>query len=343
MGKFTKLISLAMISLTVLLAAGCSSGKKGPDKDGVYKIKFGSTGNAQHQYTVYGQYFKEKVEELTKGKVQVEIYPNNALGNEREMAESVLLGTIEMCCVTSDGTLPSWVPETQILSIPYLFSNKKEAYYVLDHTLQDYLEPKFEAKGAKHLAFAELGFRHFTNNIRPIKKAEDMNGLKIRVQEAPVWFALLHDLNATATPVPFAELYTALQQGMVDGQENPIASIASSKFYEVQKYMSLDGHTYAAGSAIINKKFYDSLPLEYQKAVDEAALYARDAQRNDINGKEAKMLADMKEAGLKVDEVDVESFKKATENLYKEPAVAKLVKPELVELVRNAIKSMPNS
>ena len=343
MGKFTKLISLAMISLTVLLAAGCSTGKKGPDKDGVYKIKFGSTGNAQHQYTVYGQYFKEKVEELTKGKVQVEIYPNNALGNEREMAGSVLLGTIEMCCVTSDGTLPSWVPETQILSIPYLFSNKKEAYYVLDHTLQDYLEPKFEAKGAKHLAFAELGFRHFTNNIRPIKKAEDMNGLKIRVQEAPVWFALLHDLNATATPVPFAELYTALQQGMVDGQENPIASIASSKFYEVQKYMSLDGHTYAAGSAIINKKFYDSLPPEYQKAVDEAALYARDAQRNDINGKEAKMLADMKEAGLKVDEVDVESFKKATENLYKEPAVAKLVKPELVELVRNAIKSMPNS
>lgn len=343
MGKFTKLISLAMISLTVLLAAGCSTGKKGPDKDGVYKIKFGSTGNAQHQYTVYGQYFKEKVEELTKGKVQVEIYPNNALGNEREMAESVLLGTIEMCCVTSDGTLPSWVPETQILSIPYLFSNKKEAYYVLDHTLQDYLEPKFEAKGAKHLAFAELGFRHFTNNIRPIKKAEDMNGLKIRVQEAPVRFALLHDLNATATPVPFAELYTALQQGMVDGQENPIASIASSKFYEVQKYMSLDGHTYAAGSAIINKKFYDSLPPEYQKAVDEAALYARDAQRNDINGKEAKMLADMKEAGLKVDEVDVESFKKATENLYKEPAVAKLVKPELVELVRNAIKSMPNS
>ena len=343
MGNFTKLISLAMISLTVLLAAGCSTGKKGPDKDGVYKIKFGSTGNAQHQYTVYGQYFKEKVEELTKGKVQVEIYPNNALGNEREMAESVLLGTIEMCCVTSDGTLPSWVPETQILSIPYLFSNKKEAYYVLDHTLQDYLEPKFEAKGAKHLAFAELGFRHFTNNIRPIKKAEDMNGLKIRVQEAPVWFALLHDLNATATPVPFAELYTALQQGMVDGQENPIASIASSKFYEVQKYMSLDGHTYAAGSAIINKKFYDSLPPEYQKAVDEAALYARDAQRNDINGKEAKMLADMKEAGLKVDEVDVESFKKATENLYKEPAVAKLVKPELVELVRNAIKSMPNS
>ena len=108
----------------------------------------------------------------------MEIYPNNALGNEREMAESVLMGTIEMCCVTSDGTLPSWVPETQILSIPYLFANKKEAYYVLDNTLQNYLEPKFEAKGAKHLAFAELGFRHFTNNVRPVKTAADMAGLK---------------------------------------------------------------------------------------------------------------------------------------------------------------------
>lgn len=342
MGKTWKLLGALLLSASLLLTAGCSGGgPKGPDKDGVYKIKFGSTGNAQHQYTVYGAYFKKKVEELTKGKVKVEIYPNNALGNEREMAESVLMGTIEMCCVTSDGTLPSWVPETQILSIPYLFANKKEAYYVLDHTLQDYIEPKFEAKGAKHLAFAELGFRHFTNNKRPIKKASDMEGMKIRVQEAPIWFTLMDELHATATPVPFAELYTALQQGMVDGQENPVASIASSKFNEVQKYMSLDGHTYAAGSAIINKQFYDALPPEYRKAVDEAALYARDAQRADINGKEAKMLADMKAAGLQVDEVDIESFKKATANLYKEPAVAKLVKPELVELVKKTIKEMP--
>ena len=343
LGKKLKMAGALLLSLGLLLTAGCSGAKKGPDKNGVYKIKFGSTGNNEHQYTVYGKYFKQKVEELTNGKVQVEIYPNNALGNEREMAESTLMGTIEMCCVTSDGTLPSWVPETQILSIPYLFANKKEAYYVLDHTLQDYLEPKFEAKGAKHLAFAELGFRHFTNNTRPIKKASDMKGMKIRVQEAPVWFALMNDLQATATPVPFAELYTALQQGMVDGEENPIASVASSKFYEVQKYMSLDGHTYAAGSALINKQFYDSLPPEYQKAVDEAAIYARDAQRADINGKETKMLEDMKAKVMEVDEVDIDSFKEATKDLYREPAVAKLVKPELVELVKKAIADMPKS
>ena len=164
MGKTLKLLGMALLSLTVMLTAGCNSGPKGPDKDGVYTIKFGSTGNDQHQYTVYGKYFKQRVEELTNGKVKVEIYPNNALGNEREMAESVLMGTIEMCCVTSDGTLPSWVPETQILSIPYLFANKKEAYYVLDNTLQNYLEPKFEAKGAKHLLF----LLNWASDISPI-------------------------------------------------------------------------------------------------------------------------------------------------------------------------------
>ena len=340
---------LVAVGLTLCLAmAGC--GGNGDKKQaasssggakGTYTIKFGSTGNDEHQYTIYGKYFKQKVEELTKGKVTVQIYPNNSLGNEREMAEGTMMGTIEMCCVTSDGTLPSWVPETQIMSIPYLFANKKEAYYVLDKTLQDYLEPKFEAKGVMHLSFAELGFRHFTNNKKPITKASDMEGLKIRVQEAPIWFALMNALHATATPVPFSELYTALQQGMVDGQENPIGSIASSKFYEVQKYMSLDGHTYASGSTIINKKFFDSLPPEYQKAVKEAAIYARDTQRKDMNGKDEKMLSDMKAKGLQFGSVGMDSCKKATADLYKKPEVAKLVDPKLVELVKKTISEMP--
>ncbi|MCH3915712.1 MAG: TRAP transporter substrate-binding protein DctP [Acidaminococcaceae bacterium] len=341
MKKMVKICTAIVMLLSLIVVSGC--GKKDAAKPaagkagGKYNIKFGSTGNAEHQYTIYGEFFKKKVEELTKGNVKVTIYPNNALGNEREMAEGTIMGTLEMCCVTSDGTLPSWVPETQILSIPYLFSSKKEAYAVLDTTLQKYLEPKFEAKGLMHLGFAELGFRHFTNNKKPIQKASDMEGLKIRVQEAPIWFALMKSLKATATPVPFSELYTALQQGMVDGQENPTGSIASSKFYEVQKYMCLDGHTYAAGSTIINKKFFESLPDEYKKAVIEAAKYATEMQRKDINGKEEKMLADMKAKGLQVTTVDIDSFKKATENLYKQPEVQKLVSPELVELVKKAI------
>ena len=125
-------------------------------------MKVATTGNEKHQSTIAAQAFKEKVEELSGGQISATVYPNSQLGSEREMAEGVKMGSIEMTIVTSDGALPSFVPETQVLSIPYLFSNKEEAYYVLDNFLQNELEPKFEAQGMKHLAFCELGFRHFT-------------------------------------------------------------------------------------------------------------------------------------------------------------------------------------
>lgn len=262
--KMKKLITLLLALAMVLSLAACGS-KDTPAPDGqntpaaTYKIKLGTTGNEEHQSTIAANFFKEKVEELTNGAVTVEIYPNSQLGSEREMAEGVKLGTLEMTIVTTDGTLPAWVPETQVLSIPYLLTSKEVAYEVLDNTLQPYFAPLFEAQGFKHLAFCELGFRHFTTNKREITCAADMKGQSIRVQEAPIWFALTDCLGATATPVAFNELYTALSQGMVDGQENPIPSIASSKFYEVQKYMCLDGHTYGAESILINLD-YSSLP-----------------------------------------------------------------------------------
>lgn len=301
------------------------------------KIKLGTTGNEEHQSTIAATYFKEKVEELTNGGISVELYPNSSLGSEREMAEGVKLGTLEMTIVTTDGTLPGWVPETQVLSIPYLFANKEQAYGVLDDTLQPYFEPLFEAQGFKHLAFCELGFRHFTNNVREITCADDVAGLSIRVQEAPIWFALTDSLGATATPVPFNELYTALSQGMVDGQENPIPSIASSRFNEVQKYMCLDGHTYAAESILIGLDFYNKLPAEYQEAVDEAAKYASESQRATVDANEQKQLADLKEAGMIVcEDPDIASFQAATADLPEREEVKAIVDPELVKMVREA-------
>lgn len=224
--KMKKLITLLLALAMVLSLAACGS-KDTPAPDGqntpaaTYKIKLGTTGNEEHQSTIAANFFKEKVEELTNGAVTVEIYPNSQLGSEREMAEGVKLGTLEMTIVTTDGTLPAWVPETQVLSIPYLLTSKEVAYEVLDNTLQPYFAPLFEAQGFKHLAFCELGFRHFTTNKREITCAADMKGQSIRVQEAPIWFALTDSLGATATPVAFNELYTALSQGMVDGQETP--------------------------------------------------------------------------------------------------------------------------
>ena len=346
-----KAFSLALaMALILTMLAGCggnantgtpSAGGSTPAA-GPIQIKIATTGNEQHQSTLAASFFKEKVEELSGGQIAVTLYPNSSLGSEREAAEGVKMGSIEMTIVTSDGALPSFVPETQVLSIPYLFSSKAEAYYVLDNFLQGELGPLFEAQGMKHLGFCELGFRHFTNNAREVTKADDMKGLSIRVQEAPIWFALAESLGFIATPIAFNELYTALQQGMVDGQENPIASISSSAFDEVQKYMCMDGHTYAAESILINLNLYNSMTAEQQAWVDEAAAYAVDSQRALVDSMEAEMLESIKAKGVNVcEDPDLASFQAATANLYLRDDVKALVKPELVEAVRAAVAEFP--
>lgn len=339
-----RLISLviAVVMLAGILV-GCSGGGSNTESNTgsstgskPVEIKIATVGNDEHQSTIMAKYFKEELEKLYGGELKIDIYPNGALGGEREAAEGVKLGTIQMTVVTSDGTLPAWVPDIQVLSIPYLFQNKEQAYKVLDGVITDQLGPKFEEQGFKHLGFGELGFRHFTNNVREVKSAADMKGLSIRVQEAPIWFALMKSLQASAVPVAFNELYTALQQGMVDGEENPIASIATSRFNEVQKYLTLDGHTYAAVSMIMNKSFYDGLPEDLRAAIDQAAKNAVPRQREAVSAKEAEYLQQLKDSGMVVIEPDKESFVEATKDLYKLDEVKALVNPELVELVMNS-------
>lgn len=312
----------------------CSSKKNAED---VKKIKIAVTGNENHQSTIMASLFKEKLEEKIPGKINVEIYPNSVLGGEREAVEGVKLGTIQMTVVTMDGAVPAWVSDTQIMSIPYLFTSKEKAYNALDTVIYDYLAPKFSENGFKYLGAGELGFRHFTNNLREIKTPNDMKGMSIRVQEAPIWFALMKKLGASATPVSFNELYTALQQGMVDGQENPIASIYTSKFNEVQKYLSLDGHTYAAVSLLMNKDFFDSLDDEIKNAIEEAAKEAIPEQRKIISEKEAEYLQNLKDSGMIITEVDKDSFIEATKDIYLLPEVQKIVNPDFVKSVKESL------
>jgi len=339
-----KVLSLILVLAMVTgILAGCSGDKTNSGTDTATKeevdngkaieIKIATVGNEEHQSTIMAQYFKEELEKLYDGNVNVTIYPNGSLGGEREAAEGVKLGTIQMTVVTSDGALPAWVPDTQVLSIPYMFENKEQAYKLLDGVISEELNPKFEEQGFKHLGFGELGFRHFTNNVKEIKSASDMAGMSIRVQEAPIWFALMKSVGASAVPVSFNELYTALQQGMVDGQENPIASIYTSKFNEVQKYLTLDGHTYAAISMIMNLDFYNGLPEDLQTAISEAAKTAVPRQRVAIGEKEEQYLQELKDAGMIVTEPDKASFVEVTNGLYKLEEVQKIVNPAFVEKV----------
>ncbi|MDF2519779.1 MAG: dicarboxylate transporter, DctP subunit [Clostridia bacterium] len=337
MKKIISIVFIVVMLSSLLVGCAGSGNEAGAAPDGkAVEIKIATVGNENHQSTIMAQLFKEELEKLYKGNVKVSIYPNGSLGGEREAAEGVKLGTIQMTVVTSDGTLPAWVPDIQVLSIPYLFENKEQAFKVLDGVISEQLGPKFEEQGFKHLGFGELGFRHFTNNKKEIKTAADMKGLSIRVQEAPIWFALMQSLEASAVPVSFNELYTALQQGMVDGQENPIASIATSRFNEVQKYLTLDGHTYAAVSMVMNKGFYDGLPEDLRAAIDQAAKNAVPKQREAIAAKEDEYMKQLKDSGMIITEPDKASFVEATKDLYKLDEVKKLVDPKLVELVLNS-------
>lgn len=324
----------AAMTMGVASLSACGGGDTSGGDTQSISLKIATTGNDKHQSTIAAQAFADKIAELSNGTITATVYPNSSLGSEREAAEGVKLGSLEMTVVTTDGTLPSWVPATQVLSIPYLFETKEEAYYVLDHFLQDELAPQFEAQGIKHLAFCELGFRHFTTNKREIQSAADLAGQSIRVQEATIWFALADSLGFIATPIPFNELYTALQQSTVDGQENPITSIATSAFDEVQRYMCLDGHTYGAESIIMNLELYNSLTEEQQGWVDEASIYARDHQREVVSSMEKEYLQQIKDSGVIVCETpDIQSFKDATADMYKQPDVAALVDPSLTEAV----------
>lgn len=331
-----------LLAMILLFGTSCASQPPAqPDNAGggseqkPVEIKYATVGPDEHQYTIAAIKFKEIIEAKSDGRIKVTLFPNAQLGGEREMAEGVKMGTIEMTTVTSDGALPAWVPDTQVFSIPYLFRDREHVYKALDGVLANELNPKFEAQGFKHLGFVELGFRHFTNNKREINSAADMKDLKIRVQEAPIWFALIKALNGTATPIPFNELYTALQQGVVDGQENPLGTIRSMKFYEVQKHLALDAHTYAPGSVIMNKAFFDKLSPEDQKLVQDAVDEMKAYQRNLIAGKDEENLKFLKEQGMIVTEPDRQSFMDATKDIPSLEEVKKLVRPELVEMVRN--------
>ena len=336
MKKWKAWLAVGTLVLSMGLIAGC--GNKTGNDDKPIDVKVAVIGNSNHQSTIMAKMFKEKLDKKAPGKFKIQIYENGSLGDERAAVEGVKMGTIQMTVVTMDGAVPAWVPDTQIMSLPYLFQDKQEAYKALDGVIYNHLVPQFEKQGFKYLGAGELGFRHFTNNKKPIHSANDMAGLSIRVQEAPVWFALMKSLDASATPVSFSELYTALQQGMVDGEENPIASIYTSKFYEVQKYLALDGHTYAAVSMIMNKKLYDNLTPELKKAVDEAAKEAIPEQRKAIDAIENDYLAKLKDNGMQITIPDKTSFIEKTKPVFDDPEVKKLVTPSFVQEVRESLK-----
>lgn len=269
-------------------------------------------------YGVAVDTFAAEVEKRTNGRYKIQNFYASALGNEREAIEAVQLGTLDMA-MSSTGPVPNFVPELAILDIPFLFRDYAHARAVLDGPIGQEMLKKFEPIGIKALAWGENGFRHMTNSKVPVRTPEDLKGLKLRTMENPIHVQAYKGFGIIPTPMAISEVFTALQQGTVDGQENPISVIQSFKFEQVQKYLTLTGHVYSPAFIIMNKGLWDGLSDEDKKHFLEAAKVAVKANRDRIDHDEKNGVAYLRSHGMEViEDIDRSAFQKALEPVFAE-------------------------
>jgi len=315
MKKFLLLTLSLMLVFGVVV--GCSST---PTDDGADKAKEEPTAEARVIRAGIGlndqhpQYkgllkFKEIVEEKTNGKIVVETYHSGQLGDDRTMMEGLQLGTQEVV-IPSTAPIANFVPEFAILDFPFLIPNEQVADKVLDGPIGQELLEKLPEKGLVGLSYWENGFRDLTNSKVDVKTVEDMKGLKIRTMENKVHLAAFRALGANPTPMAFTELFTAMQQGTVDGQENPVGTIYLQKFYEVQKNTALTHHVYSAWVFMMSKKFWDESTPEEQQILKDAAIESGNYERELNRKANSEFISNLKAEGMTVTEISPEERQK---------------------------------
>jgi tripartite ATP-independent transporter DctP family solute receptor len=296
-------------------------------------LKMNISVSQNSHYGVAVDTFAREVEKRTAGRYKVQNFYSGALGAERESIEALQVGTLDLT-MTSTGPIPNFVPEVAILDIPFLFKDYAQARATLDGPIGQDMLQKFPAKGLVALAWGENGFRHMTNNKRQVLVPDDLKGLKLRTMENPVHMQAYKAFGIIPTPMAFTEVFTALQQGTVDGQENPLSVISASKFDQVQKYMTLTGHVYSPALILMSKAQWDKLSAADKTAFAEAAKEAVKANRARIDDDEKKAVADLKSKGMTVVEtVDKAKFQAALGPTFAE--FGKKFGQENIDKIRN--------
>lgn len=268
-------------------------------------------GNPRHEASVK---FAEIVKSKTQGRIDVQVAPSAQLGDDAAMVTSLRTGALDMSA-NSQGAVANAVPEYAAYGMPFMFSSPAQAFKLLDGPLGKELADKSAEKGLVVLGYWDNGIRHMTNGKRPIAKVEDMKGLKMRTPPDAVLVDIMQALGAEAQQIKFAELYVALQQGVVDGQENPLVNIHASKLYEVQKHLALTSHMFQMTPFLMSKRTWDRLSEADRKVVMDAASEATLLQRKMSQEADDKLLAELKAKGVQVTTVDKAAFAKATSNV----------------------------
>lgn len=311
-----KKFALNTLALSVSLAiAGTANAADFDDMDPV-TLRLAHVVNEQDGFHIAALKFEELVEARTEGKVDVEIYPNASLGDERTLLEGMQIGTVDMGVITN-GPVANFVEEMAVFELPFLFPSNEAAYDVLDGPIGQELLDKLSEVNLKGLAYAERGFRNLTNSERAVSSPSDLDGLRIRVMENPVYTDTFRELGANAIPMAWTEALTAMQQGTIDGQENPVNVIHSFNLNETQNYMTLSRHTYAPAIFVMGMPVWNQLPEAAQSVIEDAAQEAAEHERQVNAEMEADQLAALRDAGMQInDSPDLSAFQEAVAPVY---------------------------
>ncbi len=327
----------SLVKLTAMFSLLVAAGMVSAQDIKEHTIRLGHLNNADHPTSLGAKKFAEIVAAKSGGKITVKEFPSSQLGNELQQ-QSALQGGVQEMFIASTTSLTGIVKEFGLFDFPFLFANAKQADAMVDGPLGKLISGKLPEKGLVVLGYFDLGFRNVTNSKRPITKGEDLAGLKLRVIPNPVFLETFKTFNANPLPMPFAELYNALESKAVDGQENPYAVILSSKFYEVQKYVSATNHVYATNPIQISKRFWDKLTPVEQKLIQDAAIEAQNYQRTVSREVSAKAVTELQAKGMVFNEIAPAELAKMRASIKPvqdkfaasyDPAVMTLFKSEL--------------
>lgn len=301
-----KLFSISIVVMFLLSLTGAAF---------ALEIKFAHVVNEKDAFHVAAEKFKELMEKGSKGEITVTIFPNAKLGDERTLLERMKMGIVDSAIITT-GPIINFAPSYGVIDLPFLFRDPDHAYKVLDGSIGQKLLAEVGSQGWKGLAFGERGFRNLTNSKRKVVTPEDIKGLKIRVMQNPVYVDSFMALGANAVPMAWTEVLTALQQGTVDGQENPLNVIMAFKLYEMQKYLSISRHAYAPAAILMSMNTWKKLTPAQQTLAKNAAQGAAEFERDWDNKMEAGWLDDLKSKGVVVSKPDLKRFREAVKPVY---------------------------
>ncbi len=309
----------ALLALATGLVVAHAMPLESAAEDGVtIKLGWATTDADTDVYAYAARAFKQSLEEAKPGHFTVQLYPNRQLGDEKEMVQGLQLGTVDAALITN-SIVANVVPQFQINDLPFLYASSEDAHQTLDGPKGDMLFDLLAEKNIVGLAFCESGFRNMINNKRPVTQPADVEGVKYRVMESPIFIGMFDNLGGSAVPMAWGDVFTAVQQGAIDGLEVPTWVIDGAKLYEVTEYLSLTQHVYTATPFLISKRVFDKLSADDQALVRDAARSACSAERAFAETQEQALIAKLKEKGMAVNQVaDPAAFQKKMQPLYNE-------------------------